>query len=123
MAWIFYALIALFFGYLLYDAFGKPVGRTKPEPRQRSEERRREDKPAPEVDEPYEPYAYTVDAVLSYRRHDLDQAMAIKAALFDHGMNCVLVEEKDNSFDRYWGVRYCTMLPVSYTHLTLPTIA
>ena len=30
---IFYALIALFFGYLLYDAFGKPVGRTKPGPR------------------------------------------------------------------------------------------
>ncbi len=30
MAWIFYAMIALFFGYLLFDAFGKPVGRSKP---------------------------------------------------------------------------------------------
>ena len=34
---LFYALIALFFGYLLYDAFGKPVGRTKPEPRRTKE--------------------------------------------------------------------------------------
>ena len=64
--YIFYALIALFFGYLLFDAFGKPVGRTKPEPRQRregSDETSARDKDqaagTDAQDAPYEPYAYT----------------------------------------------------------------
>lgn len=57
MTWLFFALIALFFGYLLFDAFGKPVGRTKPEPRQRREQGAGQGDKA--LDEPYEPYAYT----------------------------------------------------------------
>ena len=63
LAYIFYALIALFFGYLLFDAFGKPVGRTKPEPRQKRLESDSQSKDAdPETaleDKAYEPYAYT----------------------------------------------------------------
>ena len=65
MVWIFYALIALFFGYLLFDAFGKPVGRTKPDPRRS----RRHDGPPKgarhsdaEEDGAYEPYSYTGSA-------------------------------------------------------------
>lgn len=60
MAWIFYALIALFFGYLLYDAFGKPVGRTKPAPRQKRREPLSQDKDTQaSAKETYEPYAYS----------------------------------------------------------------
>ena len=105
MAWIFYALIALFFGYLLYDAFGKPVGRTKPEPRQRSEERRREDKPAPEVDEPYEPYAYTGDAPESGEGDfSLDEkfvAPGADRALIEAGLQDIMDADDRFEFDRF----------------------
>ena len=66
MQYLFFALIALFFGYLLFDAFGKPVGRTKPEPRKQREDKQREerdweskDQETLRDDDTYEPYAYT----------------------------------------------------------------
>lgn len=70
---------------------------------------------------PYEPYAYTVEAVLSYRRHDLEQAMTIKTALFQNDMNCVLVQEIDNIFDAYWGVRYATLIQRAKSVIVVPS--
>ena len=104
MAWIFYALIALFFGYLLYDAFGKPVGRTKPEPRNRREGGREE---APEQigDKAYEPYAYTgAPAAESDNQFKLDEkfvAPGADRALIEAGIRDIMDADDRFQFERF----------------------
>ena len=105
-AWIFYALIALFFGYLLFDAFGKPVGRTKPEPRQESNKslsdaNTQEAGHPVKADQPYKPYAYTGQAATDKENGlVLDEklvALDADRSLIEAGLRDVA--NADNSFD------------------------
>ena len=77
MQWIFYALIALFFGYLLFDAFGKPVGRSKPAPRQRRQGiERQSSNPEPAERQAHEPYAYRDKSTQGDDEFALDETLS-----------------------------------------------
>lgn len=103
LAILFYALIALFFGYLLFDAFGKPVGRTKPEPRKRREVEGRE---APEEieDQAYEPYAYTGTKPEAESDFTLDEkyvAPGADCALIEAGLRDIMDADDRFDFNRF----------------------
>ena len=103
LALLFYALIALFFGYLLFDAFGKPVGRTKPEPPKR---RKVEGREAPETieDQAYEPYAYTGAQPDAHSDFTLDEkyvAPGADRALIEAGLRDIMDADERFQFDRF----------------------
>ncbi len=103
MAWIFYALIALFFGYLLFDAFGKPVGRTKPEPRK---ERRRSadaDRAQASGDGAYEPYSYTGGGPVEadFQLDEKQVAPGADRALIEEGLQDIQDADARFELDRF----------------------
>ena len=105
MQWIFYALIALFFGYLLFDAFGKPVGRSKPEPRQRRHDiERRTSSPGPDIRETHEPYTHSGKSAQGDDEFTLDEkfiAPGADRALIEAGLRDIYEADERFQFDRF----------------------